>query len=904
MAHKEQRDFCFRVKNIYPDFFKNKKVLDIGSLDVNGNNRELFEDCSYIGLDVGEGKNVDVISPGHLYDAPDKFFDVIISTEVFEHDMFYEKTITNIMRMLKDNGLFLFTCAAPGRPEHGTRRCGEECAPLLIQISEEWADYYKNLDPEDIKKISNFEQTFPDGVFELRTSDIDIPSDLYFYGIKGGSKYYYKGEPNVDVDDYTEDIFIIDAWIDTEEKENDLLRLIKKLKNFNIPILLCGHYPIKPQIQNMVDYYIFDKNNPLLFEKEFFKYDVNSGFWATTQNWRSESKYPFHHDYAIWETMRNGFNFANYLGKKRIHFFEYDNDPDIEQYKQGFLEESKHFDAVLYEYSLGSITDKSLGEYCATYIFSINTETALKTINKIKSKHEYFYNRPEGWQLERVFLSCLKSVTNNIFISKYIDNGGQLNTQAVWNRDGITRNDGIFRIFVVVDLNGNVYCEFMSGFHDKKADKDYLVEINYMDNNLFHEIKLDSYSAVKLGKYKKGNRVKVYHKGVEILNEFLFLDFNEFYNQNKIIFNENRIMPKKLNINFIDGAFVEILDDLKNEYMIEFIDKKTSNVEYGLRILSNHWSKTYKKYFVDWRIKINSHENFKQIYDISLSNKNILISFESSSIGDTIAWIPYVEEFRKKHNCNLYCSTFHNQLFEDEYNKIIFIKPGTTVNKIYAKYCLGLMMKDGKYNDEYHPSDPKKLPLQQIATDILGLEFNEIRPKMSIPKKKTKEQVAIAIHSTAQTKYWNYPNGWQIITDYILSKGYEVILLSSEEDGYMGNKNPKGVIHKRFKTLKGVVNEINNSVLFIGLSSGLSWISWAVNTPTILISGFTDDFLEPKNGVDRVINKDVCHGCWSRHTFDPGDWNWCPDHKNTDRQFECTKQITPNSVIQHINKYI
>jgi hypothetical protein len=84
------------VKQTYPSYFKNKKVLDIGSLDVNGNNRFLFENCEYIGIDVGEGPNVDVITPGHLYNGDDESFDVVISTEVFEHDMFYEQTIKNI----------------------------------------------------------------------------------------------------------------------------------------------------------------------------------------------------------------------------------------------------------------------------------------------------------------------------------------------------------------------------------------------------------------------------------------------------------------------------------------------------------------------------------------------------------------------------------------------------------------------------------------------------------------------------------------------------------------------------------------------------------------------------------------------------------------------------------------
>ena len=119
---------------------------------------------------------------------------------------------------------------------------------------------------------------------------------------------------------FNEDIFIIDSWADNESKENDLIELIKILKQYNATILICGHYPVISEIQKMVDYYIYDKDNPILLESEFETYGVNSGRWTEYDNWRTENKSPFHHDYAIWTTMRNSFNFANYLNKKYIHF--------------------------------------------------------------------------------------------------------------------------------------------------------------------------------------------------------------------------------------------------------------------------------------------------------------------------------------------------------------------------------------------------------------------------------------------------------------------------------------------------------------------------------------------------------------------------------------------------------
>ena len=70
MAHTNQILYCESVKTKYPQFFKNVKVLDIGSLDINGSNRYLFEDCDYLGIDVGEGRNVDLVCVGHEFEVP------------------------------------------------------------------------------------------------------------------------------------------------------------------------------------------------------------------------------------------------------------------------------------------------------------------------------------------------------------------------------------------------------------------------------------------------------------------------------------------------------------------------------------------------------------------------------------------------------------------------------------------------------------------------------------------------------------------------------------------------------------------------------------------------------------------------------------------------------------------
>ena len=67
MAHPEQKVWCNYVKQKRPEFFKNVHVCDIGSLDINCNNRYLFEDYKYVGVDICTGRNVDVVMKAHEF---------------------------------------------------------------------------------------------------------------------------------------------------------------------------------------------------------------------------------------------------------------------------------------------------------------------------------------------------------------------------------------------------------------------------------------------------------------------------------------------------------------------------------------------------------------------------------------------------------------------------------------------------------------------------------------------------------------------------------------------------------------------------------------------------------------------------------------------------------------------
>jgi len=173
MAHEEQYAFCKSVRDKFPELFKQASVLDIGSMDVNGNNRYLFTDSEYVGCDLGEGANVDVICPGHEFDAPTGSFDVVISTEAFEHDKYIAQTLPHAIKLLRSGGMLIFTCAGPDRWEHGTDAHAPDQSPFTN-------DYYGNVSITQAMGLMDME-AFKELMFRY---DGGGRRDLQFWGIK------------------------------------------------------------------------------------------------------------------------------------------------------------------------------------------------------------------------------------------------------------------------------------------------------------------------------------------------------------------------------------------------------------------------------------------------------------------------------------------------------------------------------------------------------------------------------------------------------------------------------------------------------------------------------------------------------------------------------------------------
>jgi autotransporter strand-loop-strand O-heptosyltransferase len=369
-----------------------------------------------------------------------------------------------------------------------------------------------------------------------------------------------------------------------------------------------------------------------------------------------------------------------------------------------------------------------------------------------------------------------------------------------------------------------------------------------------------------------------------------------------------REVQNKVHFHFVKGPFVEIKGSKSADYKIQFIDNKTGKIHFTSNIKNNCWCRCSIEYFVEWKIVI--YENDKLWYEsiYNASDKRVYIAFDSRALGDSLAWFPYVDEFRKKHNCKVITSTFMNDMFIGQYPDIEFVTPGSSVTDLYAMYSVGLFYnEDSTINGLKNPNNFREQTMQKMCSDILGIEYTEIKPKVkqrNVNIDNDLKQVCIGVFGTAQSKFWNNPTGWQDVVDWLNNRGYTVKLLSKENDDYMGNRYPNGIVKHPNGPIELVMDEMKKSKAFIGIGSGLSWLSWALDVPTVLISGFSYDWAEMQECYRVTSPKGKCEGCFNRLRLNAGDWNWCPDHKGTERQFECTKSITSEMVINELEKFL
>ncbi len=553
-------------------------------------------------------------------------------------------------------------------------------------------------------------------------------------------------------------------------------------------------------------------------------------------------------------------------------------------------------------------------------------------IRKIQTSNVYLScSRSEGWNLPLIeAMACgIPSI--------YSDCSGQLE---------FAKNKGIpVRVLGKKPVDEGVG-EYYEPDYEDLSIKMRLVKSNY--KSFLSKSKKDS----KIIREKFDWKVAA-KQAFEILNTTDFKVDRQKQIQN-LIKCQGRDLFNLNNNNYKDGFKVLIEPYVNGEndlYGIKIFDTKHNELTYQANISPGFFVTTEKTYHIPWRVEIfdlNTNELIFE-YNLDLKNKTILVVLDSSSLGDNITWFPQIERFRKLKNCKVICWTTdkYTYLWKENYPEIEFITGDFNV-KAHTKYTLDWngwshdsqteeRRNDKTFNDKHSPVDYQKVHLAEGPANILDIDFKLKRPIINLSKYTRNIQeryVCINTMSTAQSKFWNYGYekgkerdfglGWQLVIYYLNSIGYKVVVINRDTIyGYGGAEYDKRqmwnehrftqVIDKtgREYELEDRISDLKYADFFIGLNSGMSWLAWMVKTPVISIVNLQPPELLVPN--DKTIsrsrlhdyNENICSDCCAKgNPFKRDQWFFCPEHYNTEREFECSTTITPKMVIKKIKEFI
>lgn len=373
-----------------------------------------------------------------------------------------------------------------------------------------------------------------------------------------------------------------------------------------------------------------------------------------------------------------------------------------------------------------------------------------------------------------------------------------------------------------------------------------------------------------------------------------------------------------------------------NEYKVQFIDLDL-NEEIPFRETVVH-KVLYDEKMCNTNIIYHKHigirvsKNGQEIWrhDFNAKGKNVHIEMlHTRTIGDNICFMPAVEEFRRQHGCEVYV-TIHKmyaEIFAPSFKEIHFIPSDYFVDETEFNTNIWEQLPKDIYATYYlevgYPAVPsaQKIDLRlsgmvQNCANILGVDYqNEFWPRL-LPSEHSAEKniikepyVCIGMKGSKQCKDWNNPKGWGDVVRFLKAKGFRVLCIDGED--ITKDMHYQDIIEAGCEEFTGMlplqerIDLLHNAKFFMGVGSGLSWLAWAAGIPVVMISGFSlphSEFYTPY----RVINTEVCHGCWSemRYKYQPCQYTPCPVHAGTSRQWECTTSITSEMVLEKVKRLL
>jgi hypothetical protein len=356
------------------------------------------------------------------------------------------------------------------------------------------------------------------------------------------------------------EIVAILSHADTTDKLEILQKCLREIKNQNYKVMLSSHIEVPDYIKNELDYFLFDKENPLILNKEFPGM-AHIYIWQSHTGYHQNYSLDYNHSYAVLKLIKNSLAIAQINGYEKIHFVNY----DYVLYDDYILK--NHSDALdrvdLFSYYYDKFEQSR--EHINTGLFSVRVNPYIDILNKINSKEDFLKSNQAVF--EKYFY--YETLNNNLTI-ELVDQENLLNTRNVMNSKSTFKHVIEDKIHVYLSKENNT--------------ENYFIYINSTQGDVFT---VDILYDGRLKKWAPApNRVNLLRLPTEILLNGVKLyisdyNYSDFYDMNS----------NYANCDIHDQSLIEYhhWDDVRVEYQEVIKSKSEVNLPDSFFDLSKYY---------------------------------------------------------------------------------------------------------------------------------------------------------------------------------------------------------------------------------------------------------------------------------------------------------------------------
>lgn len=326
---------------------------------------------------------------------------------------------------------------------------------------------------------------------------------------------------------YENELVMVGTYPNTKSREKLTIDCIESVKKLGRKIMLVSHYPVSQKIQDMVDYYVYDKYNPTTehsYYTKFYNYKDNFDVEININGLKNTNQ-----SLPVLTNLINGFKSAKSLNFDKVFYITYDvilNIDDVKNVNSSF-EEVDQYDAFL------CTLPTSLGLGIETTAMTFKTDYFLSKLQHITNKTMY--------SLECERMNChnfLEDFFWNVFSEednvKIITN--EYDTFLINSGKGVSSNSEYYSL---LPIKGKENLWMFYFFTYNIDNRDVTVEINEGGYVTFH----GKFNILESREFLK----EIEYKNKPIKLKLEFYENNEKYKTEEYELNDETIISYKNN---------------------------------------------------------------------------------------------------------------------------------------------------------------------------------------------------------------------------------------------------------------------------------------------------------------------------------------------------------------------